>query len=104
MPWSTRMVEVEVSAVAFTADRHGPNLIEIAGRPMLLVSTGGGSATHLAPAVAEAATGRGAVADFCRLVGPSAGLHQPAAGCLTENVRLLPGRCARQESNLRPSA
>jgi hypothetical protein len=50
--------------VASTADKRGPNFIEIAGRHLVLVSTGGGSATHRAPAVAEEHAGRGAVADF----------------------------------------
>jgi hypothetical protein len=46
------------------SDRHGPNVIEVNGTAMLLTTTGGGVAVHLAAAAVEPGTGREAVPDF----------------------------------------
>jgi hypothetical protein len=46
------------------SDRHGPNVIEVNGTAMLLTTTSGGVAVHLAAAAEKPGTGREAVLDF----------------------------------------
>jgi hypothetical protein len=61
---SLRAVALARAIIAPMSTLHGPNVIEVAGSPLLLTSTSGGSAVHLTSVKRDGEEGREALPDY----------------------------------------